>query len=213
MIARPAPVLSDMGSIRAATAVAVCLAVPAAAGTIDVRVSDGRGSGVSEAVVYATAEGRAVPAPKKTAVMDQKDRMFIPHVLAIQTGTEVRFPNSDDVRHHVYSFSPAKPFQLPLYKGTPANNVVFDKPGVATLGCNIHDRMSAFIVVVDTPYFEKTDATGRASLPDLEPGRYSVRVWYPDMRQEPAPVAVTVTGAERYDVVFTTVLASSTSGR
>ena len=212
MIARPAPVLSYMPSIRAASALAVCLALPAAAGTIDVRVTDGRGSGVKDAVVYATPEGRPIPAPKKTAVMDQKDRMFIPHVLAIQTGTEVQFPNSDDVRHHVYSFSPAKQFQLPLYKGIPANNVVFDKAGVATLGCNIHDRMSAFIVVVDTPHFEKTDGNGRASLPDLEPGRYSVRVWYPDMRQEPAPVAVTVTGAERHDVAFT-MLATSTSGR
>ena len=212
MIARPGPVLSGMG-FRAAGALAVCFALPAAAGTIDVRVSDGRGNAVKEAVVYATPEGRAVQAGKKAAVMDQKDRMFIPHVLAIQSGTEVRFPNSDDVRHHVYSFSPAKPFQLPLYKGLPANPIVFDKAGVATLGCNIHDRMAAFIVVVDTPHFEKTGDDGRASLADLEPGRYSVRLWYPDMRQEPAPVNVTVTGAERHDVTFTTALATSTSGR
>ena len=124
--------------------------------TIEVRGAGRRGSAVRDAVVYAVPEGRPFPLPRKTAVMDQKNRMFIPHVLAVQTGTAVRFPNSDDIRHHVYSFSPAKPFQLPLYKGTPANPVVFDAPGVVTLGCNIHDQMSAFIVVVDTPYFERT---------------------------------------------------------
>ena len=132
--------------------------------------------------------------------MDQKNRMFIPHVLPVQTGTAVSFPNSDDIRHHVYSFSSAKPFQLPLYKGTPANPVIFDKPGVVTLGCNIHDQMSAFIVVVNTPYFEKTGSSGRVAL-DVEPGRYAVHVWYPDMPERTQ--TVTVTGDEKIDVSFT----------
>jgi len=136
--------------------------------------------------------------------MDQKNRMFIPHVLAVQTGTSVRFPNSDDIRHHVYSFSPAKPFQLPLYKGTPANPVLFDRAGVVTLGCNIHDQMSAFIVVVDTPYFERTGGDGRATLRDLEPGKYVVHVWYPEMRDEPPPANVTIAGSEKVDVSFNT---------
>jgi len=178
------------------------LSSPLSAATIEIVVHDGRGAAVHDAVVYAIPEGRPVPPPRRTAVMEQRNRAFIPHVLAIQTGTTVRFPNLDDVQHHVYSFSPAKPFQLPLYKGNPPNPVVFDKAGVVTLGCNIHDQMSAYVVVVDTPYFEKTAANGRAALHDLEPGRYSVRVWAPDMRGEPPAKTVTVTVSERADVTF-----------
>jgi plastocyanin len=176
------------------------LAFPAAAATIEVRVQDARGKGVKDAVVYAVPDGRTLPLAKRTAVMDQKNRMFIPHVLPVQTGTAVQFPNSDDVRHHVYSFSPAKPFQLPLYKGTPANPEVFDRAGVVTLGCNIHDQMSAFIVVVDTPYFEKTPASGQATLRDVVDGRYTVHVWYPDMRDEPQPQSISVTSDARTSV-------------
>ena len=173
------------------------------AATLDVKVQDARGRAVADAVVYAVPEGRAVaPARNKTAVMDQKNRMFIPHVLPVQTGTAVRFPNSDDIRHHVYSFSPAKPFQLPLYKGNPANPEVFDRAGVVTLGCNIHDQMSAYVVVVDTPHFDKTAATGRVTLRDLEPGRYTVRVWYADMRGEPRPQSINVKRDETASVSF-----------
>src|SRR5215212_10343893 len=183
-------------------ALTLVLSVPLFAATLTVRVQDPRGRNLNDAVVYAMPEGRQLPLARRTAIMDQKNRMFIPHVLAVQTGTAVRFPNNDDVRHHVYSFSPAKTFQLPLYKGTPSSPEVFDRAGVATLGCNIHDQMSAFIVVVDTPYFEKTGGSGRAMLRDVEPGRYAVHVWYPDMRDEPPPVMVTVTGEERTEVSF-----------
>ena len=174
-----------------------------AAATIEAVVQDGRGGAVRDAIVYAIPKARPVAPPRRGAVMEQKNRAFIPHVLAVQTGTAVRFPNLDDVQHHVYSFSPAKPFQLPLYKGNPPNPVVFEKAGVVTLGCNIHDQMSAYIVVVDTPYFEKTASNGRAALHDLEPGRYTVKVWAPEMRGEPSRT-VTVTGDERVDVSFNT---------
>jgi plastocyanin len=184
------------------TVLALAFALPSLAATIDVRVQDARGRAVKDAVVYAEPESRTLPLARKTAVMDQKNRMFIPHVLAVQTGTAVRFPNSDDIRHHVYSFSPAKPFQLPLYKGTPANPEVFDKAGVVTLGCNIHDQMSAFIVVVDTPYFATTAANGRASVSDVEAGRYTLRIWYPDMRTEPKPQSITLTAKERASASF-----------
>ena len=183
---------------------ALAVSAPLFAGSIEIRVQDPRGSVIRDAVVYAVPEGRALPLARKTAVMDQKNRMFIPHVLAVQTGTAVRFPNSDDIRHHVYSFSPAKPFQLPLYKGTPANPVVFDRAGVVTLGCNIHDQMSAFIVVVDTPYFERTGGDGHATLRDVEPGKYVVHVWYPEMRDEPQPGTITIVGGERVDLSFVT---------
>ncbi len=178
-------------------------ALPLAGATIDVRVQNARGNAVRDAVVYAVPEGRQVPAARnRTAVMDQRNRMFVPHVLPVQTGTAVEFPNSDDVRHHVYSFSAAKPFQLPLYKGTPANPEIFDKAGIVTLGCNIHDQMSAFIVVVDTPHFEKTGSDGKATLKDLDAGRYTVRVWYADMRAEPRPETITVKSEDRVHVSF-----------
>jgi len=190
--------------LLAALLATAAVSAPLFAGTVEIRVQDPRGSIVRDAVVYAVPEGRALPLERKTAVMDQKNRMFIPHVLAVQTGTAVRFPNSDDIRHHVYSFSPAKPFQLPLYKGTPANPVLFDRAGVVTLGCNIHDQMSAFIVIVDTPYFERTGGDGRATLRDVEPGKYVVHVWYPEMRDEPPPGNITIVGGERVDLSFVT---------
>lgn len=179
------------------------LCPPLAAATIEAVVRDARGGAVHDAVVYAIPEGYPAAAAKRTAVMEQKNRAFIPHILAVQTGTAVRFPNLDDVQHHVYSFSPAKPFQLPLYKGNPPNAVVFDKPGVVTIGCNIHDQMSAYIVVVDTPYFERTASNGHATLRDLEPGKYTLRVWAPEMRGEAAK-SITVTGDERLEVNFST---------
>lgn len=169
------------------------LAADAATLTVDVR--NARGQALRDAVVYAVPEGRSVPPAKKTAVMDQKNRTFVPHVLPIQTGTAVRFPNNDDIRHQVYSFSSAKTFQLPLYTGTPSSPIVFDKPGVATLGCNIHDKMSAYIVVVDTPHFAASGGNGRVTLGDLAAGKYAVHVWHPQLKVE--PVNVTLTANER----------------
>ena len=99
-------------------------------------------------------------------------------VTVVTVGTAVAFPNRDTVRHHVYSFSPAKRFELKLYVGTPAAPVVFDQPGIAVLGCNIHDNMVGWVVVVETPYHALAPATGVAKLPDVPPGRYRLRVWH-----------------------------------
>jgi len=173
----------------------------AAATTLLVEVRDDKGAAVPNAVVYAVPRARRPPPPSRRAVLDQKNRMFVPHILPIQTGTAVTFPNSDNVRHQVYSFSPAKRFQLPLYAGTPQGPVVFDKPGVVTLGCNIHDQMSAYIVVVDTPYFALT-AGGPAELPGLPEGTYDVRVWYEGMRNEPLPQPVSLGAHEQQSLTF-----------
>ena len=183
----------------------VCLAATpvAFAATLTIDVRDARGAAVADAVVYALPDGRDVPpASRKEAVMDQRNRMFVPHVLPIQTGTAVRFPNSDDIRHQVYSFSPAKTFTLPLYQGTPSNPIVFDRAGVATLGCNIHDRMSAYIVVVDTPYFAATSGKRAATLANLGAGKYVVHVWHADRRAEPATIPVTLGANERKELTF-----------
>ena len=113
----------------------------------------------------------------------------MPYVKPVYVGSKVLFPNSDRVRHQVYYFSPAKRFELPLYGGTDAPPVLFDRPGVVVLGCNIHDWMIGYIYVSNTPFFGKTAGAGTATLDDLPPGEYSVRVWHPSMeRAEEATV-------------------------
>jgi len=150
---------------------------PAAPWALQVRSSTGQP--VSDAVVAVELNGEPRgAAPQTIAQMAQRQRQFQPFVLVIQTGTAVSFPNFDTVRHHVYSFSPTKTFDIKLYSGTPARPEVFDKPGVATLGCNIHDRMSAHIVVVDTPLFAKSDAAGWVRM-DLPPGQHRLLYWHP----------------------------------
>jgi len=163
-------------------ALAIGLAAAAARGAeLTVRVDDG-GAAIADAVVSLhLAEPLTADA---LAVMDQRDSNFAPGVLPVQVGTLVSFPNSDTVQHQVYSFSPAKPFELPLYSGTPLEPVRFDRPGVVVVGCNIHDWMIGYIVVLDSPYFGKTDADGRVSL-QAPAGRYQLRVWH--ARQPGAP--------------------------
>ena len=179
----------------------VCISTVSAA-TLVVDVRDAHGSPLTDAVVYAIPDTPAPPSAGRTAIMDQKDRTFVPHVLPVQVGTAVRFPNSDDIQHSVYSFSPAKTFQLPLYKGTPANPISFSDAGVVTLGCNIHDKMNGYIVVLDTPYFAKTESSGRVEL-RVPAGHYVVHSWQPDMREEPSTQAITIGDDDKKDLSFT----------
>src|SRR6201993_2049789 len=143
----------------------------AQAGSILVTVKDGQGTLVSDAVVYAKSDNPVVSLEKKQAVIEQRDKQFVPYVTAIQVGTLVTFPNKDSVRHDVYSLSPAKEFELPLYAGVPAEPVAFDKEGFVTLGCSIHDWMVAYIAVLPTPYFQVTDKDGHTVLEDLPAGQ------------------------------------------
>jgi plastocyanin len=179
---------------------ALLAALPLAAATIDVQVTYPDGAPIRDAVVYAIPS-KPVPVGHKVATMDQRDRTFMPHVLPVQTGTWIEFPNSDNIRHQVYSLSPAKRFQLPLYSGKPAFPLQFEKAGIVTLGCNIHEQMSAFIVVVDTPYFAKTEGAP-AVLRDLAPGAYTLRVWYPGMREEPKAQPVTLRAEDHPALTF-----------
>jgi hypothetical protein len=100
----------------------------------------------------------------------------------IPVGSSVSFPNSDQVSHQVYSFSPARRFQLPLYRGQPHAPVVFDQAGIVTLGCNIHDNMAAFIVVTNAPFFGRTDDKGSWTIPTLPDGLYRIKLWHPLLR-------------------------------
>ncbi|HSH72618.1 MAG TPA: methylamine utilization protein [Methylophilaceae bacterium] len=148
------------------------------AGELTIQVNDMAGAPISDAVVYAEANNKVPGQPVGTAAIEQKNRQFMPLVTVIQTGSSITFPNKDTVRHHVYSFSPTKTFELKLYSGVPTVPVVFDKPGTVVLGCNIHDQMLAFVHVVDTPYFGKTDASGKVKLSDLPNGQYVVKAWH-----------------------------------
>ena len=159
------------------------------AGSFDVTVKDGKGALVADAVVYAKGNGMTAQSTKKQTVIDQQDKQFIPYVTAVQVGTSILFPNKDNIRHHVYSLSSAKKFELPLYKGVPAESVVFDKKGFVTLGCNIHDWMIAYVAVLGTPHFQVTGREGHALLKNLPPGQYTVEVWQPSLKGAPATFA------------------------
>lgn len=165
----------------------VCLPARVPAATIEASVEDVAGAPVEDAVVFALPLGEdGTPQPvEPVAHIDQVDKEFVPYVTAVQVGTRINFPNRDDIRHHVYSFSPAKTFEIPLYVGTPREPILFDQPGPVALGCNIHDWMQAYVFVSPTPYFAQTGADGRGRLTDLAPGEYEVRVWHPRLAKEP----------------------------
>ncbi len=147
--------------------------------TLQVTVTDEQGRPVPQAVVFLESPDAArATKPLPGVEMAQKDKTFVPETLVVTRGTAVQFPNRDTVRHHVYSFSPAKRFELKLYIGTPASPVVFDQAGVVVLGCNIHDEMIGWIAVVDTPHFGSTGANGRVQLNDVPEGSYRLRVWH-----------------------------------
>jgi plastocyanin len=162
-----------------------CLAPQLPAGSLDVTVRDSGGALVANAVVYAKKSGATSARAPKQAAIDQRNKQFVPYVTAVQVGTAIWFPNSDNIRHHVYSLSPAKRFELPLYAGSPAAPVVFDKEGFVTLGCNIHDWMIAYVAVLPTPHFSVSDQSGRASLRNLPAGHYTVLVWQPSLKGAP----------------------------
>lgn len=130
------------------------------------------------AVVLEPVSGK-VPQPKAQASIEQRDREFVPYLSIVQKGAAVDFPNRDNLKHHVYSFSPAKTFEIKLYAGQPAQPVVFDKTGEVALGCNIHDWMEAHVLVVDSPWFAKTGADGIARIAQVPAGSYRLRVWHP----------------------------------
>lgn len=153
------------------------LAVSASAAGVAVQVQDSTGKPLADVAVYAEPEGGAAPKPLQAGEIEQKGLKFLPLVTVIQTGSKISFPNNDKVRHHIYSFSPAKKFDQKLYAGAAASAQVFDKAGTVVLGCNIHDKMLAYVKVVDTPYYGKTDAAGNVKI-DMPAGKYSLKAWH-----------------------------------
>lgn len=158
-------------------AVLASVGANALANTLDVQVTDASGKALADVAVYAEPADGAAPKTLHAGEIAQKSLKFIPLMTVIQTGSTIAFPNNDKVRHHIYSFSPAKKFDQKLYAGDAASKQVFDKAGTVVLGCNIHDKMLAYIRIVDTPYYAKTDDAGNAKI-ELPAGKYVLKAWH-----------------------------------
>lgn len=193
-------------SLVIATATALHVAVANSA-TFRVVVSDTRGTALPDAVVSlrsqpaSTRTGAREPAPTvrprlavptEPVVIEQLDREFVPRVTVVTLGTRVSLPNRDAVPHSVYSFSPAKPFEFDVYVGASPQVLTLDKVGVIKLGCNIHDWMVGYIVVVDTPFAQRSDVRGAVTFATVPEGDYELRVWHPQQRTGDQVVAVTL---------------------
>jgi plastocyanin len=185
-----------------ALAILACVAgsVRAGAGEFVTQVEDDDGRPVGQAVVALTpvdptllaAAPQSAWAPWQSGVVDQRDETFFPYVEIIARGGQVTFRNSDEPQHHVYSFSPVKAFEFVLRPGATSAPVVFDKPGVAAIGCNIHDEMIAYIYVTETPWIALTDRNGRAQITNLPHGAFTTKIWHPAQRPGKAGPSQTV---------------------
>jgi plastocyanin len=159
-------------------------------------------SDVSRSVVYLETAPRGAFEPAETgrAVMDQRDETFVPHVLAVTTGTTVDFTNSDRIYHNVFSLSKTTSFDLGRYAAGRSKPVRFDRPGIVRVFCEIHSHMSAFILVFSHPFFAMTDGDGRYRIGDVPPGTYSVIAWNEGVSSNPSPVAVPSGGVAELDI-------------
>jgi hypothetical protein len=172
------------------TAFVLSIAWPAAAGDLTVKVVDGDGKPVSDAVVTLTLD---TPAPdpgslsanerpaSATRIVDQKNETFLPYVQVFRRGDTVVFRNSDTTRHHVYSFSPVKSFEFVLRPGESSPPLTLDHVGIAAIGCNIHDHMITYLYVTDAESIAVSGANGRITLPGLATGQYTAHLWHPQL--------------------------------
>lgn len=165
------------------------------AAEVAVCVTSPEGRPVEDSAVLVDGGGPPPRSPTRTVSVEQIDRDFVPYLTIIPQGAEIEFPNRDPLKHHVYSFSAAKPFEIKLYAGKPASPILFDKSGDVAIGCNIHDWMEAYILVVETAFFAKTDADGCARVGDLPPGPYRVRLWHPRQKRTAGERAVILESA------------------
>jgi plastocyanin len=184
-------------------------AAPAeAAGPLVATVTDHAGRPLGDAVVTVHPAAGVRGYRPRAAVIDQRDRDFVPWVSVVEQGATVTFPNRDKTMHHVYSFSPAKRFEMKVRPGDAGQTVLFDRPGVVAVGCNIHDWMQAFIFVSDTPYHAKTGSDGRAQITGLPEGELRIAAWHPYQRAELPPQTVTASAGatQRISIVLDVVV-------
>lgn len=171
------------------------LATVVTAASLELTLTDQDGNAVNDAVLYVSqVNGQTAPIVPQQVSVDQVNETFVPHVRAVTAGSSVIFPNSDHIRHHVYSFSPTKKFELPLYIGVPADPITFESAGVVTLGCNIHDHMLGYILVLDTPWYAEVTA-GTARIDDLPAGELVIGIWHPRLDSN-QPLQLTVKAAD-----------------
>lgn len=148
-------------------------------GTVRVLNHSGSESDSADVVIWLTPLPLVAPvAPGRSARLAQKNKKFIPHVLAVTQGTEIEFPNQDLFFHNVFSIHQGKTFDLGLYESGAARKVKFSQPGVSYIFCNIHPQMSAVVVVLRTRHFAVTDTEGNFQINHVPPGRYKLAVWY-----------------------------------
>ncbi|QYJ84669.1 methylamine utilization protein [Shewanella mesophila] len=164
--------------------------------SIKIDISDSQTRPIADAVVELISAQETLAVPNEIVTehyeIQQQNRTFNPFVLAIPQGAKVDFPNLDKTRHHVYSFSEAKPFELKLYVGKAEAPVLFDKPGLVAIGCNIHDYMQAFIYVAKSPYVGVSDDSGHLVFNDIPKGSYLVKLWHPWQLSASEPLPLTV---------------------
>jgi plastocyanin len=149
--------------------------------SVSFELKDNKGKAFEDAVVSFTPIDKSlIPAPiaQTSPEMEQRNKQFVPHILVVQKGQPVSFPNRDDIQHHVFSFSETKTFELELYKEDVPSPLIFETAGDIELGCSVHDWMLGYIKVVETPYFSKTGSDGSVTV-DLPEGKYTVSVWHP----------------------------------
>lgn len=171
--------------------------------TVDVNITSNQGNPVNQVVVYLEPSTKIeYPAPADVSIMDQVNSQFVPHILAVQSGTRVSFPNSDSIKHHVYSFSKPKTFELQLYKGLRAEPLPFENTGEVELGCNVHDWMLGYVFIVDTPYFKQTDQSGKVSI-EVPNGDYVLKIWHPRIQDDPDSLQKSLSVSSSTQVNFT----------
>ena len=170
---------------------ALLLGTPATAASLGVHVVDAAGKPVRDAVVTLHPVGKAapLPAPAHGLAVAQRNLMFHPFLTIVPVGSNVAFPNFDATRHHVYSFSATKRFEIKLFSRDQSRSVTLDRPGTVAVGCNIHDKMSAFLFVTDTAWTAKTDGSGNAMFRDVPAGAIIIGVWHPYLRSPEGSVA------------------------
>ncbi len=168
----------------------------AVAASFSLTATDAAGKPVTGVVAALVPEAKPNFTDKAKAIMDQRHQQFTPGVLAVRTNTLIHFPNSDDVRHQVYSFSPAKRFELRLYHGRTAEPVLFDQPGQVILGCNIHDSMVGYIYVVDTEYFAVDNDQGQLAIANVPAGNYTLEIYQPKLAKPWPPQKITLTAEQ-----------------
>jgi plastocyanin len=178
----------------------------AQAQAVEIQVVDQHGAAVEGVVVMAPSG----PANfhNEVTIVDQVGKQFLPKVQLIQVGTQVSFPNSDSIRHHVYSFSEEKKFEIRLYSGIPAQPILFDKPGLVVMGCNIHDAMVGYIVVADNHFIAKTDSQGMLQLPAASS---EIQLWHPLLLRIDQPVNVELSRAQSPQTVVVPIKSESTA--